>query len=1687
MKCDMCAAFFDKNAAEGSGKLSEEELYEAAAKAYNAGEYETARSFLKRLLPLKKAKYFFLAGLNEYMHGDRRRHAEMILRWLEKSRCAGGDLRERDFVKRAEMLKEVYWEVGDAAKCCFHALEACELAQDADKKRLNLSAGLLASNALENLSAEEIFQLHTSYGDFIDAQSLPPEEPKVHRKPRIGYISPDFRQHAVARFLEAFTVSHTRAVRVYCYSKVKRPDGVTEKIKNSVDVWRDIGNLTARQAAERIRADEIDILVELAGHTADNGLEILAWRPAPVQICGIGYINTTGMRCVDYFITDRYCTTEEQAAFFTERPLYLPKTHVCYTPPKDAPPCRHEKKTAARPVLFGCFNKANKISDAILWCWKRILAAVPGSRLLLKNGAYDFAYGRKRMEKRLQAMDFPLDRVLLEGASKDYLERYNEVDVALDTYPCGGVTTTFDALVMGVPVITLVGRCHAARLGYSILKNLDQDEWIAFDEDEYVKKAAALALDEKKLAFWHENLRQTLEKSSLLNVAAYAEAVEQSYMELYYGLLAADMRLRLFAYFLQLGNEKIRSQAHQDAFDCARVLLAIDKKNKAARQMYAGCCMHMGRIKEAVAAAKKLLDEDGGDVEASLVLAYCYRKEGLYHREKDVLLKARQVLAKGGFHHGKSGEILSLLACAHVMLGEAEQAVPLFLESSRVEKDRKKAIEEYSNACFSANYSAKFSQAELQRLHSGYNAFFSSVQRFSHAFRYRAKIRVGYVSADFRRHPVAYYALAFVEAYDKNAFEVYCYQAGGENDEITERFRKASSAWRDIRALTDEEAARLVSADEIDLLVDLSGHTKGNRLGVFAYRPAPVQISGIGYFHSTGLREMDYFLTDTTCDPVENRTYFSEKLLYLEHSHWCYRPLGALPEIVEVPCVKNGYITFGSFNNFSKVTEEQLSLWRRILERVPGSRLLLKSRLFDAKEEKKLAKGRLGRLGFSPERVELRGFTECYLEEYGDMDIALDTFPYQGGATTCEALSMGVPVVTLVGRRHGSRFGLSILQNAGCGEFITESRDAYVEKAAALAARPDVLRVLRRTLREKIERSPLMNVKQYMMELEGAYKAVWQSWVRAGGQEGKDGMKKGKNASIKNLKRLLDDRFNGSLSETDFQNSVQAMGKDEQAQLLRLLDERLLKEKRRAWAIFAEAEKLYAKRKYRESMAKAEAGLALDGGSARGWILRGKIAEALKDGAKLDESLRRATALGEFHELPPSVQSVVWGSYGNLCGNTNRLGDLLAIEERMVGIAEDLPEKRLRYSNYLYVLQIAAPYGPREMLEKNLRYNDFFPEVVPFSHTGRKRAGRKIRIGYLSVDYHQHPVAFFFMKLLYFHDKERVEVYCYSGVEEKDKDKATRQIEHLCDVWRDIAQLPAREAADLIYRDQIDILVDLGGHTAHNLLSVAAWRPAPVQISGIGYIGTTGLRTMDYFLTDRYCDLPEGEQDFSEKLLRLPHSHFCYAMRDDVKQLRPAPVSTKGYVTFGSFNRVEKITDRMLFLWGEILRRVPRSRLFLKSSFAENEYYVSVMRRRLQAAGIEFARVDLQGATANYMDAYFDVDIALDTFPCCGGTTTCDALVMGVPVITLVGRRHVSRFGYSIMKNARLEEFIAYDEAQYVERAAALAKNQELLNSHHLTLRERLKQSPVMDGALYARELEDAYEKIVERGGGGRC
>ncbi len=359
------------------------------------------------------------------------------------------------------------------------------------------------------------------------------------------------------------------------------------------------------------------------------------------------------------------------------------------------------------------------------------------------------------------------------------------------------------------------------------------------------------------------------------------------------------------------------------------------------------------------------------------------------------------------------------------------------------------------------------------------------------------RLRVGYVSPDFRGHSVAYFVEPVVAAHNRDAVEVYCYSNVARPDAVTRRFQSLADHWRDIHGLRDSEAADLIREDRIDILVDLAGHTAGSRLLVFARKPAPVQATWCGYPATTGLAAIDYRITDALADPpgVTDR-FHTERLVRLPGAFLCYGPPADAPVVSDLPSRSNGRITFGCFNFLAKVTPQIIAAWSALLEAVPGSRLVIKSAPLVDESTRRLVWERFKAHGADPERVELLGpvTPDEHLNTYHRIDIALDTFPYHGTTTTFEALWMGVPVVTMAGRTHASRVGVSVLENAGLGDWVAGSLEEYVALAAAKARRPDLLGELRAGLRDRLRRSPLTDAALFTSRLEEAYRRMWRNW-----------------------------------------------------------------------------------------------------------------------------------------------------------------------------------------------------------------------------------------------------------------------------------------------------------------------------------------------------------------------------------------------------------------------------------------------------------------------------------------------------------------------------------------------------------------------------------------------------------------
>ncbi|HMK49908.1 MAG TPA: tetratricopeptide repeat protein [Thermodesulfovibrionales bacterium] len=413
----------------------------------------------------------------------------------------------------------------------------------------------------------------------------------------------------------------------------------------------------------------------------------------------------------------------------------------------------------------------------------------------------------------------------------------------------------------------------------------------------------------------------------------------------------------------------------------------------------------------------------------------------------------------------------------------------------------------WQNLVFLMLYDSRHDSSEVLSEHLEFARHFesplsSSVQPYSNDRSSVRRLKIGYVSPDFRRHSVAYFIEPVLAHHDRELIEVFCYSSVLYEDEVTSRIRDCSDHWRDITSLSDGKAAEMIRADGIDLLVDLAGHTSNNRLLLFARKPAPVQLSWIGYPATTGFSSMNYKIVDRHTDPpgMSERLY-AEELIRMNESFLCYQPDGDSPGVGEPPAASCGHLTFGSFNNFAKVSPDTFRLWSSVLRKVPGSRMLIKAKSLADKSTREYALEMFGKGEIGAERVELlphENSHKDHLDLYGRIDIGLDTFPYNGTTTTCEALWMGVPVVTLAGNTHASRVGKSIITAAGLPELVSEDADEYLDIAVRLAADLNRLRSLRRGLREMMRQSPLTDAARFTKCLEDLYRTVWRRWCGEG-------------------------------------------------------------------------------------------------------------------------------------------------------------------------------------------------------------------------------------------------------------------------------------------------------------------------------------------------------------------------------------------------------------------------------------------------------------------------------------------------------------------------------------------------------------------------------------------------------------
>lgn len=508
--------------------------------------------------------------------------------------------------------------------------------------------------------------------------------------------------------------------------------------------------------------------------------------------------------------------------------------------------------------------------------------------------------------------------------------------------------------------------------------------------------------------------------------------------------------------------------------------------------LYAAAVAHQQaeRLDEAEALYRRLLDLDPCN-------PGCHHHLGLIAHKRDRSDEAASAIRRALALEPADADALNNLGIMFYSLGRAEEAAACYRKALTLKPDNASVL---GNLLLVMHYSDAFSKNMTIAAARRYNELIHSaatIPAYSNDRTPLRRLRIGYVSGDFRQHPVGFLLLSALECHDKSVVEIFCYSNGRIADALTARLQACADHWRTVVAASDDEAAAMIRQDGIDILVDLSGHNGQNRLPVFARHPAPVQLSWLGYWGTTGLSAIDAVLMDTATVLPGEEDGFTEAVIRLPGGRFCYTAPDYAPAVASPPLLRNGFVTFGSFNNLAKVTPAVFALWARILVGVAHSRLVLKWKNLRSERECARVAAQFAAAGGDVSRLELRGPSSHpeMLAEYGDIDIALDPFPFSGGITSYEAVWMGVPVVTLPGRQPVSRQTLGLLVALGLDAALAaSSAGAYVKIATGLAAAPEQLAGWRAGLRERMRTSPACDGVRMARALEAAFRERWVEW-----------------------------------------------------------------------------------------------------------------------------------------------------------------------------------------------------------------------------------------------------------------------------------------------------------------------------------------------------------------------------------------------------------------------------------------------------------------------------------------------------------------------------------------------------------------------------------------------------------------
>jgi len=1807
----------------------------------NQGKYADAEKHLRKGIDINPTATECLNNLgNLYQGRGRLQEAEEVL-------LKALDIKP-DFAVAYNNLGNVYQGQGDHEKASTCYKKALDIQTDyADA----FDSLLFVSNYDVHKSAKEIFQLYEKYDKQfgIPCQDLwKPHHNTIdtHRRLKVGYVSPAFFKHSAVNFILPLLENHNRTkFEVYAYAELMREDYATIQCREYVDHWVPTVGMSDDELADRIRADGIDILVDLAGHTDKNRLAVFARKPAPVSLHWLDFGYTTGLSAIDYYLTDPQNAPMGSENLFSEQLWRLPVPAVIYRSNASMGDVSSLPALKNGYITFGTLTRAIRINDRTIQTWSAALKQVKNSRLVINSNNFRDPNMQESLKKKFMSHGISEEQLEI-GFNSPPWDLMRTIDISLDCFPHNSGTTLIESLYMGVPFITLADRPSVGRLGSSLLHGIQHTEWIAHTEEEYIHKLVTLANNIPELANTRRTLRHELQNSPLMDEAGFTVAVEDAYRTMFTKWTKQQTNQSssmLVPEAIPAYNKAIKFQQDNllsEAKDSYIQSINIQNNYPAAYNNLGVVYQQNSQYHDAEQCFLLALSLKPDDTDARYNLANTYKLQScLLQAEENYIIVIKQ----------KPNHVQALYNLGNNLQeqGRVQEAVQYLQEAVRLKPDD---LNIFSTLLFSLNYHPDKSSEEIFISYQELNKRFFQPQNVhwlphSNSRNLNRRIRIGYVAPDYRTHPTRFFLTPLLENHNKKAFEIFAYVQTQEPNIQKDFFFPYAEHWLNSSELSDDALCEQIRKDKIDILVDLAGHTAGNRLMVFARRPAPVSFHWLDYGYSTGLTAIDYYLTDRQTVPPDSIQYFSEEPWYLDTPSVAYKPPENTGKVNALPALKNNYITFGTLTRAVRINHKTIRVWSDILNACHHSRLIIDSSSFREKGIQDRLIHSFQQFGIQKDRLQI-GFHTPPWDVLRKIDIMLDCFPHNSGTTLVESLFMGVPFITLNDRPGMGRLGGAFLKGIGHSEWIAKTEEEYISKALLLADNPDILAKIRTNLRSEMRNSPLMDGAGFTKKMEDSYKNMFSRWcadntLRKDLNIQKDQSfvnkkkdKKKKNAfnnnkrklsshkpspgQIKKLSRLFDtgnhDKalklarsmgkrfpehgfpwkvlgvllFQKGLKEEGIQamkkatlllpndsdthfnlgialqqsnllqdalvsygkatqinnrytdayyntaNILQKNGRHKDAEenylhVLRIRPDHFealcnlgntqkalhkfdqaiqsynsaLKIRPSSAALFSNIGLLYTEKGlYDQAEAACKQALTLQpqlsdahNNLGRVFQIRGQMQEAencyhnaLKHnnrnsnaycnlGIALQQQGKLIKAVDSFREALLFDQSNP-KLYQSLGVTQIKNGQFDEAEINLRKAISLQPDYRETYSNLLFLLNYHPDKSAEEIFSEYKQFNKhFFGHLKNNRHLfhNNRDGNRKLKIGYVSSNFRKHSTHLFLEPLLSCHDKTSVEVFLYADL--SNGDAITERYKTYADHWKETNTLTDEELADHIRTDSIDVLVELAGHTEGNRLGMFALKPAPVSLHWLDYGYTTGLDTIDYYLTDTVTVPEDSTHLFSEKPWRMEPPWFVYRPAEGMGQTDELPALSNGYITFGTLTRTIRINYKTIRVWAELLKRVPESRLVIDSgNFSEPEMREAMI-CNFTALGIAKDRLIIGFHTPPW-DVYRGIDIGLDCFPHNSGTTLSETLYMGSPVITLADRPSVGRLGSCLLETIGHPEWIATTEEEYIEIGVNLAKNTDKLKNIRSNLRKEMSSSLLMDEKAFALKVENAFREM---------